>query len=127
MTHPLIDRLTTEFGYPVLSNANDLTEFTSREGAHCVFIPGDATRNLETPDVAVVLPELKMTFQGKFDCAVTADAFETDAKTATGVFKTPALVFYRDGQVIGSIPKVRDWSEYMTRIPQILALKPEGV
>lgn len=126
MTHPLIDRLTTEFGYPVLHNENDLTEYTSRDGVHCVFLTGDPVRNLETPDVAVILPELKMTFQGAFDCAVADETFEDKAKELAGVFKTPALVFYRKGTVLGSIPKVRDWDDYMNRIPQILALMPEG-
>jgi len=126
MTHPLIDRLTSEFGYPVLNTNHDLTEYTRGEGVHCVFITGDPVRNLETTDVAVVLPELKMTFQGAFDCAVVATEFEDAAKEAAGVFKTPALVFYREGVVLGSIPKVRDWDDYMSRIPQILALHPEG-
>ena len=43
-------------------------------------------------------------------------------REASGVFKTPSLIFYRDGAVIGGIPKVRDWSEYIERITQILAL-----
>ncbi len=126
MTHPLIERLTTEYGYPVLENPSDLAEFTNRDGVHCVFIPGDAARNLETTDVAVVLPELRMTFQGAFDCAVTSDAFEDKVKTLTNVFKTPALVFFRAGRPLASIPKVRDWDDYIHRIPQILALEAQG-
>lgn len=126
MTRPLIDRLTTEFGYPVLCNEHDMAEFLSRDGHHCLFITGDPVRNLETNDVAVILPELKMTFQGAFDCAVIAPEFEDKAKEMTEVYKTPALVFTRKGQVLGAIPKVRDWDEYMGRIPQLLALQTEG-
>ena len=55
MPHPLIDRLTNEMGWPFLQSAHDLAEYTGRPGAHCVFLPGDATRNLETTDVAVIL------------------------------------------------------------------------
>ncbi|SPF79387.1 hydrogenase accessory protein [Pseudoprimorskyibacter insulae] len=121
MSHPLIDRLTTEFGWPVLDNENDLTEFTSRPGNHALFVPGDFNRNLESADVAVILPELRIAFQGQFDCAVVGDAIETWLREDTRVLKTPSLIFYREGQMIGGIPKVRDWDDYMARIQQILA------
>jgi hypothetical protein len=41
-----------------------------------------------------------------------------------GVYKTPSLIFYRAGEQIGALPKVRDWSDYMARIAQILAARP---
>lgn len=121
MTHPLIARLTDEFGWPRLANDHDLAEFISRPGDHVLFIPGDPARNLETGDVAVILPELKIAFQGKFDCAVVDDAIEAALREQTRVLKTPSLLFYREGKFVGGIPKVRDWDEYMTRITQLLA------
>ena len=121
MSHPLIERLTGDLGWPKLANENDLTEFAGRDGVHVLFVPGDPRRNLETADVAVILPELKQAFQGQFDCAVVDDAIEASVRETTGVLKTPSLVFYRSGEMIGGIPRVRDWSEYMTRIAQILA------
>lgn len=121
MTHPLIDRLTTEFGWPRLTSEEELEAFVTQPGAHALFVPGDAKRNLETADVAVILPELKLAFQGKFDCAVVDDAIETGLRESTKVLKTPSLIFYHDGAMIGALPKVRDWDEYMMRIAQILA------
>ena len=122
MTHPLIARLTTDFAYPDLTSMADVTAFTNAPGLHVIFVPGDIARNLETPDVAVILPELRQAFQGRFDCAVANDAVEAELRDATRVFKTPSLIFFRDGQMVGAIPKVRDWSEYIERITQILAL-----
>lgn len=122
MTHPLITRLTDELGWPALATMADVTAFTEAPGAHVLFVPGNAARNLETPDVAVILPELQLAFQGQFDCAVVADTVEADVRDATKVFKTPSLIFYREGRMIGGIPKVRDWQDYVTRITQILAL-----
>ena len=122
MSHPLIERLTSEFGWPNLNDQGSLEAYTEQEGTHVLFVPGDPKRNLETADVAVILPELKMAFQGKFDCAVVGDAIETHVREETRILKTPSLIFYRDGKVIGGIPKVRDWDEYMLRIQQILAL-----
>ena len=79
-------------------------------------------RNLETPDVAVILPELHQAFQSRFDCAVAGDAVEGELRDTSRVFKTPSLIFYREGRVIAGIPKVRDWSDYVERITQILSL-----
>ena len=121
MSHPLIDRLSTEMGWPRLATAADVATYTEAAGWHVVFVPGDAARNLETADVAVILPELKMAFQGQFDCAVADDAVEADLRHVTKVLKTPSLLFYRDGQFVTGIAKVRDWSEYVARIQSILA------
>ena len=121
MSHPLIDRLTRDLGWPHLASLADVAALAASPGTHVVFVPGDPVRNLESADVAVILPELRQAFQGRFDCAVADAAIEDALREATGVLKTPSLIFYRDGQMIGAIPKVRDWSDYVTRIPQILA------
>ncbi|MCR8723105.1 hydrogenase accessory protein [Frigidibacter sp. ROC022] len=121
MTHPLVTRLTTELGWRNLTDMTGIAEFIEAPGVHVLFVPGDASRNLETPDVAVILPELHMAFQGRFDCAVVDDAVEAEVRERSGVFKTPSLIFYREGELIGAIPKVRDWSEYVQRISQITA------
>lgn len=121
MTHPLVDRLTTELGWPRFDDRASLDEWTRTPGVHVAFVPGDASRNLETPDVAVVLPELKMAFQGAFDCAVVGDAIETALRDETRVLKTPSLIFFRDGQCLGGIARVRDWDDYVARIPRFLA------
>jgi hydrogenase-1 operon protein HyaE len=121
MTHPLVTRLTDEFGYPALATMAEVAAYTGGTGAHVIFVPGDAARNLETPDVAVILPELQRAFQGQFGCAVATDAVETALREETGIFKTPSLIIFRDGVCIGGIPKVRDWSDYMDRITQLLS------
>ncbi|MEM1129133.1 MAG: hydrogenase accessory protein [Pseudomonadota bacterium] len=121
MEHPLITRLTTEFDYPALADMGEVTAFTEAPGLHVVFVPGDANRNLETPDVAVILPELRQAFQGRFDCAVARDSVEAELRAATGIHKTPSLIFFRDGACIGGIPKVRDWSDYVERITHFLS------
>lgn len=122
MGHPLIDRLTDELGWLCISTEDEFLNFVHRPGVHVLFLPGDWERNLETPDVAVILPELVTAFQGRFDCAVIADAMHGGVKDASGVNKTPALIFYRDGACLGGIPKVRDWDDYMARIARFLDL-----
>lgn len=124
MTHPLIARLTDELGWPGLDDAAALAALLEAPGDHVLFVPGDPSRNLETADVAVILPELRTAFQRRFDCAVVGDAIETALREQTGVLKTPSLIFFRAGRQIGAIPRVRDWDDYMQRIAQILASAP---
>lgn len=126
MSHPLIDRLTDELGWSRLTTLAEVLAFTGAPGAHCLFIPGDPVRNLETTDAAVILPEIAQAFQGRFDCAVVADEIEAEVREAAGVYKTPLLVFFRDGAQTGAIPKVRNWDDYIVRVSHILSLEPEG-
>lgn len=131
MSHPLITRLIEEFRYPCLRSMEDVAAFIGAPGDHAIFVPGDVTRNLETPDVAVILPELRRAFQDRFDCAVAADSVEAELRAHTKVHKTPSLIFFRDGALLAGIPKVRDWSEYIERAGKILstpsaAQQPEG-
>ncbi|KEO55981.1 hydrogenase accessory protein [Thioclava pacifica] len=121
--HPLVTRLIEELGYPLLSNMSDVAEFTAREGAHCLFIPGDAKRNLETPDAAVVLPEIRMTFQHAFDCAVVGNEIEAELRQQTRALKTPGFLFYRESAYLGAIEKIRDWDDYIARTTHILTAK----
>ncbi|MGY6704446.1 hydrogenase accessory protein [Roseinatronobacter sp.] len=125
MSHPLLTRLTDEFGWPRLETADALAAHLARDGLHCLFIPGDAARNLETPDAAVILPELHQTFQGRFDCALVGDALEAGLREVTRVLKTPSFLFYDGDQFLGGIAKIRDWDDYMARIPQILTATTE--
>ncbi|MBT9384206.1 hydrogenase accessory protein [Pseudooceanicola sp. CBS1P-1] len=121
MTHPLVTRLTTELGWPALDDIGSFDAWAASPGVHVAFVPGDAARNLETPDVAIILPELRMTFQNAFDCAVIGDAIEATLREDSGVLKTPALIFYHDGICLGGIARVRDWDDYMARIPRFLS------
>jgi hydrogenase-1 operon protein HyaE len=121
MSHPLIQRLTDEMGYPLLATMEDCAAWTARPGLHVVFVPGDPKRNLESADVAVILPELHAAFQRRFDCAVAGDAMEASLREATGVLKTPSLIVFREGRLVGGIPKVRDWDDYVARLAHLTA------
>ncbi|MDZ4137171.1 MAG: hydrogenase accessory protein [Paracoccaceae bacterium] len=118
--HPLITRLETELHWPRLHSLSDLAEFVNRPGAHCLFIPGDPARNLETADAAVILPELRMVFQHAFDCAVVDDAIEAAVRETHKALKTPGFLFFQQGRFLGAVEKIRDWDDYMTRITHIL-------
>lgn len=119
---PLIARLTADLGWPRLCSLPDVAAFTHRPGAHCLFVPGDAARNLETSDAAVILPELRMAFQNAFDCAVVDDAIEAAVRESARALKTPGFLFFHSGRYLGAIEKIRDWDDYMGRVSHILGL-----
>lgn len=118
--HPLVDRLARDHGWPRLATAAEVEGFTARPGAHCLFVPGDAARNLETPDAAVILPELRQAFQNAFDCAVVEDAIEAQVREAARALRTPGYLFFREGRFLGAIEKLRDWDDYLARTTHIL-------
>jgi hydrogenase-1 operon protein HyaE len=120
MSSPLIDRLSTDLGWPRLENLEALDAHLARPGDHCLFIPGDPVKNLETNDTAVILPELVAAFQGRFDCAVIAPEIEEKTRLRFDCWPTPSLILLRDGALLGTIPRVRDWADYLTRIAAIL-------
>ncbi len=121
MTSPLIQRLTDCFGWPRLDDMAAIDAFCARPGYHCLFVPGDPAKNLETNDAAVILPELIAAFPGRFDGAVVGDAVERALRERVEVWPTPSLLFFEAGRYAGAIPKVRDWDDYLTRLGLILA------
>lgn len=54
--HPLVRRLITERAYPYLDNAEDAAGLDGRD--LFVLLPAHGKVHLESPDIAVVLPEL---------------------------------------------------------------------
>jgi hydrogenase-1 operon protein HyaE len=130
MTHPLIDRLVGELGYVEVSAANH-DEFVGRAGMNVLFFPGDPGTVRDATDVAVVLPELVKAFGGRLHPGVVTDTFG-DGKTLKrhyGFSHFPALVFLRDGDYVGTICRIQDWSEYIDRISHLFdapASRPPG-
>jgi len=121
MTHPLIERLETGLGWPRLHSREEADAFVAAPGAHCLFVPGDPARNLESADAAVILPELRAAFGNVFDCALVDDAIEGEIRETWRALKTPGFLFFRDGRFLGDIQKLRDWDDYLTRAARILS------
>lgn len=122
-SHALLTRLEVELGWPRLATLSDVADFTARPGAHCLFIPGDPVRNLETADAAVILPELRMVFQHAFDCGLVDDRIEATVRETYRALKAPGFLFFQAGRYLGAVEKIRDWDDYLTRITHILGLK----
>lgn len=123
MPSPLITQLVAEHGYPVL-DAQNLASCMEDESTRVLFFTEDPKRYPEANDVAVVLPELVDAFPGRFIPMVVDRQLEDQLKLEYDITVWPTLVFVRGGRFLGKISKIRDWSEYMERIPQILDSAP---
>lgn len=119
MTHALIQRLFDEFGYPEITLENH-DEFTASSTPGVLFFAGDPKRYKETTDVAVVLPELIEAFGGRLRAGVVAESDAIALQKHYGFRAWPSLVFVRDGAYLGTVSKMKNWSEYLTEISELL-------
>jgi hydrogenase-1 operon protein HyaE len=124
MTSPHITALAAQHGLPTVDAAT-IDAFlppAAGEADHCLlFFTGDPATRAETVDVAVVMPEILATFQHRLRGAVVARDAETALAPRFRVAVQPSLVVTRRDEVIAVMPKIRDWSEYMSLIDAALA------
>jgi hydrogenase-1 operon protein HyaE len=81
---------------------------------------GDPARWPEATDVAVVLPELIEAFQGRLRGAVISREAESELGQRFGVRVQPTLIFCSQGETLGLIGKIQDWSVYVDRISKLI-------
>jgi len=119
MTHPLIQRLFDDYGYPeVTLQTHD--DFISQPGITVLFFAGDPKLFRDTTDVAVVLPELVQAFDGALHPGVVAAGDGKTLQQHYGFTAWPALVFLRDGGYLGSLTGIQNWSEYLQDISDLV-------
>jgi len=125
MSHPLIERLTGALGYPLLDAAS-LDARVQAEPFSMLFFAGDPKRFPEALDVAVILPELVRAFP-QLAPALIAGEDEASLQGRYGFTVWPSLVFLKQGRYLGCLSRVLNWSEYLERIPAILASEPAAL
>jgi hydrogenase-1 operon protein HyaE len=123
MSSPLIDRLVTELGYARV-DIDDLDPFLHAHEHVVLFFAGDPGRYPESNDVAVILPELVKTLDGRVTPAVVAVGAESALQDRYGFSAWPALVFLRRGAYLGAITRVQDWADYLAGAERILTAEP---
>jgi hydrogenase-1 operon protein HyaE len=117
--HPAVERLCRGCGIPEVGTA-DVDDFLAAAGDAVLFFTEDPKRYPESSDVAAVLPELMRAFPGRFRSAVVARESERALQQRFGFLRWPALVFVRNGDIVGSITGIQDWSEFLAKISVLL-------
>ncbi len=118
--HPLVQRLITERAYPYVQDAAEAAGLDGRD--HLLFLPAHGKGHLETPDIAVVLPELLAALGGAdtIGGAVAGPQLEAALRDEMSL-ALPALVLVRDGRPAGAVARMRDWDDYLARLGALLA------
>jgi len=120
MFSPLMDSIIERENLPVVSSET-LDAFASENGDTVLFVGGDWHRHVEVNDVAVILPEIVKASGGHLKAAVLERGSERAIQSRYRFNRFPALIFLRDGEYLGVIQKVLDWTDYVTEINEILA------
>ncbi len=120
--HPLVARLIETQGYPWLDGE---TPGIQPSGVRLLLLPAHRRGHVETPDIAVVLPELVAAL-GADGGAVAGPACERQMREALGGIALPAIVVLRDGAPVGSLSRMRDWDEFLDRLTPLVAAARDG-
>jgi hydrogenase-1 operon protein HyaE len=99
---------------------DDVDGFTA-QGLTALFFTGNPSRYPEIDDLAVVLPELLKEFPGQFRIGVIDPDTEKKLAVRFKISVRPTLLFLRDGAVVLSLPRIRDWSVYSEEVSKILS------
>ena len=117
--HPLLARLSDGFGFRTL-DATDVDTLAAGSGHVLLVFTEDPERYRETLDLAVIVPELAREFSGRFAVAVLLPESARAIAPRYGFRRWPAMVLLRDGDYVGAIDGVRDWSEYRLELARLL-------
>ncbi|MBL8328482.1 MAG: hydrogenase [Rubrivivax sp.] len=123
-THPLIERLALETGGAEVRPA-EVEHFEAQPGDAVLYFGGDPVRFPEALDVAVVLPELRASLGGgAWRVGIVPREVEDTLARRYAVQRWPSLVFLRDGGYLGTVSGMKDWSDYVTEVRDVLAQTP---
>lgn len=90
-------------------------------GLTALLLTDDPQRNLEVLDACVILPEALKPLGDEVARWVAGPDFAPALMQQYGVARAPAVVFLRDGQYLGALNGIRDWSEYQQELARLLA------
>ncbi len=85
-----------------------------------LFFAGDPSERPESRDLAVILPQLLDAFAGRVRGALVATDAEPALKERFCVRVLPSLVVLRGSEILGVLPKVYDWADYVARLEAML-------
>jgi hydrogenase-1 operon protein HyaE len=118
--HPLVQRLLDQ-PHTQAVTPDGLEAWLTRGGEQVLLFGGDPVRFPEVLDVAVVLPELRAAFAGRFAIGIVPREHEDAIARRFGVQRWPSLVFLRDGGYLGTVSGMRDWDDYVREVGEVLA------
>ena len=87
-------------------------------------IDDGVARVRETLDIAVIVPELRRAFPGRFRVGVLMPESARPLQPRYGFRRWPALVLMSDGSYVGAIEGLRDWDGFLQQLARLLDAPP---
>ncbi len=131
MNHsPYLDRLAeryaflaSRYGYH-LPDAVAWAAFAAAPGPAVALFAEDPAKVPETWDLTIILPEALKQAGSEVRVALLAPEAARKLAARYGIRFWPALLALRDGEYLGSIEGLKDWSTYARQLPELLAAAP---
>lgn len=127
---PYLDRLAerygflrSRYGYELL-DAEAWAAFADAPGPAVVLFAEDPAKVPETWDLTIILPEAMKPMAGAVRVGLLAPAASRQLAARYGIRFWPALLVLRDGQYLGSIEGLKDWTTYARQLPELVAAEP---
>lgn len=127
---PSIERLQERFGilcarygYSLL-DAESFSGFARAPGTALILFAEDPAKVPETWDITVILPEALSRMDGDPRVGLLAPVLARSLAARYGIRLWPALLALRDGDYLGTIEGLKDWSAYVRLLPELLAAEP---
>lgn len=124
MPSPLIEQMIETHGYRVIEE-DTLQPFLSDHEECVLFFTENPERFPESNDVAMILPELVKEYGYRFAAAVVGQSSQRQLQSQYDFTEWPSLVFIRNGQYLGTISRVQNWTDYIVQINAILQSQPQ--
>ncbi|HEX5393193.1 MAG TPA: hypothetical protein VFW68_07930 [Rhodocyclaceae bacterium] len=112
-------------GYTVLSDAATVDAFIAGPGDRVLLLAEDPRLVPESWDVAVVLPHVLTSVGNRIQAGLVPPVAAKAVAARHAIKLWPALLFVREGEHVGAIEGMRDWSVYAEEIPAMLE-RPTG-
>lgn len=121
--HERFDILRARYGYSLL-DADGFDGFVQFPGTTLILFADDPAKVPETWDLTIILPEALLRLEADVRVGLLPPAAARSLASRYGIRIWPALLCLRDGQYLGTIEGLKDWSAYVRLLPELLVAEP---
>lgn len=121
--HERFGTLQARYGYSLL-DAESFVGFAQTPGTTLILFADDPAKVPETWDLTIILPEALLRMEAEVRVGLLPPAAARSLAARYGIRIWPALLALRDGQYLGTIEGLKDWSAYVRLLPELLATEP---
>ena len=115
--------LQARYGYHLL-DAESYADFAKAPGNTLILFADDPAKVPETWDLTIILPEALLRMEGEIRVGLLMPADARNLASRYGFRIWPALLALRDGEYLGTVEGLKDWSSYVRLLPELLSAPP---